>query len=350
MTLPNIVLGFVGIHAGRRTDQPVSQNETLARLFERSGYVVRRTSAVRRPSLRTLHHVWSLLTWPDVDLVVIAVFSGQSFAIADYASLLAAHVRRKKIVFFLHGGNLPVFAPAHERWVRRVMRRADRIFAPSRFLAETFEAWGFSVPIIPNVLAIDNYDLHVRDAARPNILWMRTFHPHYAPVMAVEVLAKVRAVHPDATMTMGGADQGSLDETREAIARLGLDDAVTLAGYLDPEGKRAAFAEADIFLNTNIVDNMPVSVLEAGASGLVPVATSVGGIPDLLTDGVDSLLVPSGDVDAMAAAVIRILDEPETYRGLAAGARRMAEQSAWPAVRARWVEQFKELYPGEDFE
>ena len=58
--------------------------------------------------------------------------------------------------------------------------------------------------------------------------------------------------------------------------------------------------EHDIFLNTNVVDNTPVSVLEAAASGLVPVATAVGGVPKLLTDDVDSLLVASGDDEAMA--------------------------------------------------
>ncbi len=95
---------------------------------------------------------------------------------------------------------------------------------------------------------------------------------------------------------------------------------------------REAFAEHDIFLNTNIVDNMPVSVLEASAAGLVPVATAVGGIPDLLTDGVDGVLVSAGDDEAMAAAVLDLLDHPARYAAMSARAREMSERSSWTQV------------------
>jgi len=339
------VLGFVGIHAGRRTDQPVSQNETLALLFESIGYRVRRTSAVKHPVLRTADQILSLLRWHDVDIVIVAVFSGPSFWIADFSSFLARHVGRKKVVLFMHGGNLPVFGPEHEARVRRTFDRADLLLAPSNFIAAAFRPWGYDVRVIPNVLSIDRYRYDERRSARPNLLWMRTFHEHYDPLLAVEVLDRVRRVHPDATMTMGGADHGLLEVTRARVDELGLTDQVTFGGYLDAPAKAAAFADHDVFLNTNRVDNMPISVLEAAASGLVPVATAVGGIPDLLTDGVDSCLVPAGDADAMADAVLGLLADPDHYAALARGSRRLAESCAWPAVHARWRRQLEVLLP-----
>ena len=118
------MLGFVGIHAGSRTDQPVSQNETLSRLFEESGYRVRRSSAVKQPALRTAHQILSILSWRRVDLLVIAVFSGRSFWIAEIATRLG-RLTGKRMVLFLHGGNLPVFGPEHRRWV-------ERVFEPGR--------------------------------------------------------------------------------------------------------------------------------------------------------------------------------------------------------------------------
>ncbi|QXC60278.1 glycosyltransferase family 4 protein [Aquihabitans sp. G128] len=339
------VLGFVGIHAGRRTDQPVSQNETLALLFESVGYRVRRTSAVKHPILRTADQLLSLLWWRDVDVVIVAVFSGPSFRIAEFSSFLARHVRPKKVVLFMHGGNLPTFGPEHERRVRRTFDRADLLLAPSPFIADAFRPWGYDVRVIPNVLSIDRYRYDRRTAARPALLWMRTFHEHYHPELAIEVLARVAAVHPEATLTMGGADHGLLEATRARAEELGVLDRVRFAGYLDAAGKQAAFAAHDVFLNTNRVDNMPVSVLEAAASGLVPVATEVGGIPDLLTDGVDSVLVPGGDADAMAAAVLRLIDDPARYAALAAGARALAESCAWPAVGRRWRDELELLLP-----
>ena len=339
-------MGFVGIHAGRRLDQPVSQNETLALLFESLGYRVRRTSSVKNQFFRTLHQLFAVaFLWRDVDVVVIAVFSGRAFTIADFASLLSRRIGHKKMIMFMHGGNLPVYGPAHRRRVQRVFDRADRLLAPSEFIAKAFRPWGYDIHIIPNVLNITRYTYVERTEARPALLWMRTFHEHYDPILAVEVLARVAELHPDVTMDMGGSDYGLLAATEQRAAELGVSDRITFRGYLDFEAKLAAFDRNDIFLNTNVVDNMPVSVLEASASGLVSVATAVGGIPDLLTDGVDSLLVPAGDVDAMSEAVLGLLADPARYAELSRNARRLAERSSWSAVRPMWRDEIQAVCP-----
>lgn len=338
-------LGFVGIHAGSRTDQPVSQNETLSWLFEKSGYSVHRSSAVKSPALRTAHQIISILSWRRVDLLVVAVFSGTSFWIAELATRLG-RLTGKRLVLFLHGGNLPVFGPEHRRWVESVLQRADLVLAPSDFLAETFRSWGIDVRVIPNVLAIEKYHYVERSGSRPALLWMRTFHEHYDPLMAVRVLERVSRVHPEVTMTMAGADQGLLEATRAEAERLGVSQRISFPGYMLEDAKRQAFASHDIFLNTNVVDNMPVSVLEAAASGLVPVATAVGGIPSLLTDGRDSILVAAGDDEAMAASVLELLGSPAQFAAMSRHARELAERSAWPAVQQKWEEQLELLLPG----
>ena len=127
---------------------------------------------------------------------------------------------------------------------------------------------------------------------------------------------------------------------------MGVADRVDFPGYVRSEAKAVALADHDIFLNTNIIDNMPISVLEAGASGLIPVATAVGGIPKLLTSGVDSVLVPAGDDEAIAAAVVRLLRDPSFAADLSQGARRMAERSGWPSVRRQWEQQLALVAPG----
>ncbi|WP_421121270.1 glycosyltransferase family 4 protein [Aquihabitans daechungensis] len=339
----DLSLGFIGIHAGRRKSQPVSQNETLANLFERDGYVVHRSSAVKRPALRTLHHLWSLIAWRDVDVVVVAVFSGPSFLIAEYATLMAKVFHHPRVVLFLHGGKLAEWEESHPRRVRRAFRRADLIFAPSEFLAASFRERGYDVGIIPNVLALDRYTYTPRAAARPRLLWMRTFQDVYDPKTAVAVLARVAERHPDVTMTMGGADHGALAETQQLAADLGVADRIDFAGYLDAATKARAFADHDVYLNTNLADNMPVSLIEAAASGLVPVATAVGGIPALVEDGTDALLAPAGDVEALSAAVCRLLDDPAVFEPLSRGARALAERSGWASVRQGWEHAFAEL-------
>jgi glycosyltransferase involved in cell wall biosynthesis len=79
-------------------------------------------------------------------------------------------------------------------------------------------------------------------------------------------------------------------------------------------------------------------VLEAAAFGLPVVSTDVGGIPSLLRDGEEALLVPEGDAEAMAGAVRRLLEEPGLAGRLSAAGREVAERSSWERVRPLWEE------------
>ena len=92
----------------------------------------------------------------------------------------------------------------------------------------------------------------------------------------------------------------------------------------------------DIFINTTHVDNTPVSVLEAMALGLPVVSTAVGGIPDLLDDGEEALLVADDDEEAMTEAVIRLIQSPELAQSIARKARRKVEAFDWENVRELW--------------
>ena len=101
--------------------------------------------------------------------------------------------------------------------------------------------------------------------------------------------------------------------------------------------------KADIFLNTTNVDNTPVSVIEAMACGLCIVSTNVGGIPYLLEDGVDALLVPPEDTQAMANAVKRILSDRQLAAALSANARKKAGAFSWEKVLPMWEALFHDI-------
>jgi len=113
---------------------------------------------------------------------------------------------------------------------------------------------------------------------------------------------------------------------------------VTMAGFLDPAGKAREFDAADIYLNTNRIDNMPVSVLEACASGVPVVATRVGGVPYLLADGETALLVGSDDAAAMAKGVVRLLRDPVLAERLSSNGLALAARSAAERVLPSWSE------------
>jgi glycosyltransferase involved in cell wall biosynthesis len=83
---------------------------------------------------------------------------------------------------------------------------------------------------------------------------------------------------------------------------------------------------------------MPVSVIEAMSLGLAVVSTDVGGIPFLLENEKDSLLIPDGDVDQMVEAIVRLQEDPILFNGIVSTARNKSKQFEWPQVKAKWLD------------
>jgi glycosyltransferase involved in cell wall biosynthesis len=337
-------LCFVGPMLGTNPGWVVSQGEILADLLSRDGYEVRLTSRFPDRVPRLSDTVVSLLRWSrQTDIAVVMVFGGLGFLVADIASWLLRRLRTR-MVLALHGGSLPALTERHPAWVRRVLARGDAVVAPSGYLGAAARRLGFAAEIIPNVLDLEGYPYQPRRLVQPSLLWMRTFHQNYDPELAIEVFRNLHRSHPEACLTMAGQDKGSREAVRRMAKGHDLGDRVSFPGFLDEPGKRREFARHDIFLNTNRVDNMPVSLLEAAAFGLPIVATSVGGIPFLFRDEETALLVASGDVEGMAQAIERLLTEPELAETLSRNGRALAERSAWPLVKEAWEALFARLW------
>ena len=105
----------------------------------------------------------------------------------------------------------------------------------------------------------------------------------------------------------------------------------------------------DIFLNTTNIDNTPVTILEALACGLCIVSTNVGGIPYLLEDECDALLVPPDNAEAMALAVRKILTMPDLAKHLSQNARKKAERFDWRKIIPQWESLFQRVLKGASY-
>ena len=342
MNLSSAHICFVGNMLGRNPGYVTTQGQIVSSLLAAEGVGITCVSSKINRLRRLAEIVYTLVERNrHFDAVVIEVYSGLGFVIADVAGWLC---RRFKLplIMFLHGGNLPEFIVENSRWTGRVLDRADFLVAPSAFLAEKIAKYGYKIAVIPNVIDLDLYPFRERSRIRPNLVWMRSFHSIYHPEMAIEVLAELRRSMPEATLTMAGVDKGLENKVKEMAQKKGLADAVRFPGFLDAEAKAREFAAADIYLNTNRIDNMPVSVVEACAFGLPVIATSVGGLPYLIEHRKNGFLVPDEDVKAMVEAVKSLLDDPDLTRSISQNARRLAENSAWTKVRSDWQELFEE--------
>lgn len=312
--------------------------EDLERRLRARGTSVAATSRRTDRVARALDMVVS--TWRrrrDVDVAVVDVYSGRAFR---WAEAVCGVLRRAGVPFVLvlRGGGLPTFAQRQAERVRRLFGAAAAVVALSDYLSERMRAYADDFHVLPNPLDVGAYPFRPREAAAPRLVWLRSFHATYDPEMAPRVLARVRAAVPDATLVMVGPDRGdgTLARTRELAGRLGVTDALTFVGPVPKDRVGEHLARGDVFLNTPRIDNVPISVLEAMACGLCVVSTDVGGMPFLVRDDRDALLVPAGDDQAMAAAVERVCGDPDLAARLSRGGRRVAEAHDWGAVLPRW--------------
>lgn len=291
--------------------------------------------------------VTQLLYWPSLcrELAradVVHVFSASyfSFLLAPLPAVMVAKALGKPVVMNYRSGE----APDHLRRsavARTALRSVDRNVVPSRFLQQVFA--GFQIPsiIIPNIVDLDVFQFRHRDRVQPRLLSTRNFESLYNVSCTLRAFRLVQDKYPDATLTLVGS--GSEEATLKRLASdLRLRN-VRFVGRVPPSEIWRYYADADIYVQTPDIDNMPSSVLEAFASGCAVVATEAGGVPAILTDGVHGLLTACGEPDAVAAAICRFVADGQLAQRITAAARESCEQYRWSAVRAQWISLYREL-------
>lgn len=283
------------------------------------------------------HIVWAVL-FGTYDVLHIDVFSGMAFRIAQVASLLGK-LRGKKVILALHGGNLPSYISHYPRRVAKVLGRASIIHTPSQML-RTFigSRYGVHIVHLPNFVDLSRFQ-YQRDSFKPfSLLWVRAFAEIYNPEIAVAILDKVRAIFPEATLTMIGPDKGKLGDTLKLIADRKLEKQVHIIGPVKNSELPAYYHSHDVFLNTTSYESFGVAVLEAASSGIPIVSSNVGEIPYLWTTGEEVLMAEPGDVEAFAEHVVTLFSDHDLARRQSQLARRKAEQFAWEKMRSQWLE------------
>jgi glycosyltransferase involved in cell wall biosynthesis len=270
-------------------------------------------------------------------VAAVDLYSGPAFLWAKAVCWVLRRVG-KPYVLMLHGGNLPEFAKRWPKSVRGLLGSAVAVTTPSHYLMEHMLAYRKDIRVVPNAISIHTYAFRLRRRVAPRLIWLRAFHEVYNPEMAIQVLALLKQDFSEIHLTMIGPDKGdgSMQRTRQVAEQLGVSNHLTLLGSVSKGEVPEKLGQSDIFLNTARTDNTPVSVLEAMASGLCVVSTNVGGIPYLVQDEREALLVPPDNAESMAKAVRRIITEFDLAEQLSHNGRRKAEKFDWPAILPRW--------------
>jgi glycosyltransferase involved in cell wall biosynthesis len=275
---------------------------------------------------------------------VVHVFSASylSFLLAPLPALIVGRLLGRPVILNYHSGE----APDHlkrSRIARWALGRATRIAVPSRFLSDVFAAFGFKTTVVPNTLPAGRFTYRVRDPLRPALLSTRNFEPNYDVASTLRAFALVQQRYPAARLTLIG-DGSERERLSELALGLRLHN-VTFLGRVAPERICDEYAAHDVYVQTPTIDNMPISMLEAFASGLPVVSTRAGGVPTILRDRVDGLLAPVNDERTVAACILEMLDEPDRARHMAASAHATLGAYEWRHVRERWLDLYEAVVP-----
>lgn len=286
---------------------------------------------------------WPLLFREIARADVVHAFSASysSFVISTLPAVIVSRLLKRPVIVHYHSGE----APGHLRrsaLARAVLRGwTSTNVVPSAFLESVFTSHGLHCRVIPNNVDLNRFTYRARPLVSARFVSTRNFEAHYDVPCTLRAFALIQQRYPAAQLTLVGGGSAEL-MLKRMTAELRLHN-VTFAGRVPPGEIWKFYADADVYLQTPAVDNMPLSVLEAFASGLPVVSTDAGGVPAILKDGVHGLLAPAGNHTAVAAQALRLLDEPGLGMKLAENARATCTAYTWESVRPQWLSLYRDL-------
>lgn len=235
---------------------------------------------------------------------------------------------RRKIVLHSHDGYLPEVynraSPFRRRFMKFVFNRSTRLVVISETWQRFFSEWGLRCPIEVVYNPLDSHMLHMikQAPAKSQSPWTALFVGAICRDKGVhDLLAAAKSVlstHPEIRFRLVGPGRftGEWDNMVHEREKLGLVEQVDMPGALSGQALADAYATANCFVLPTYKEGMPVVLLEAMAAGLPIVTTDVGGIPDLIEDGVNGYLIKPGQPEVLAERIVQIAQRPETVAGM----------------------------------
>jgi glycosyltransferase involved in cell wall biosynthesis len=291
-----------------------------------------------RTVINQLCYLPGLLRLVASDVVHVFSASYWSFLLAPVPAMLAGRAFGKRVVLHYHSGEAEDHLK-HWGWlVHPWLRLAHEIVVPSRYLAQVFAEHGYHTRAIPNVIDVTCFCGHIAPRTGRRLLSVRNLESIYRVDVVIDAFAIISRKYPDATLTVAGI--GSQSAALQQHARDVAGEGVQFVGRVEPAKMPELYSRGDIFLNASVVDNQPVSILEAFASGLPVISTPTGDIAWMIRDGETGLIVPGLDPLAFADAIESLFEDPQRAVQLAREAAAHLEGYTWPAIRLQWQQVY----------
>jgi glycosyltransferase involved in cell wall biosynthesis len=286
-----------------------------------------------------------LLLTADAPLLHIHLASRASFWRKAVVCAMA-RMRGRPYVLHVHGAEFSKFyheecGAFSKRAVRGVLERAALLLTLSGQWQEALKriAPGAIVQTLPNAVPLHEVPPRAAADAPLRILFAGRIGARKGAFELLQAFARLAPKFPSATLVCAGDGEGA--ELRQLAARLGVADRLECPGWLKPEQMAGELQRASIFALPSHQEGVPMALLEAMSRSLPVLTTPVGGIPEVVENDRNGLLVTPGDVDAIEAALERLLQSSDERERLGAAAREtIAERFSLDAT----IERLAALY------
>lgn len=224
------------------------------------------------------------------------------------------------------------YAPA----IRWLLRRFDAVTVPGpthrRRLHDEVGLDPSRTAVLVNPIDADVYRPDPETDPEFDLLWIGRFSEEKDPLRFVDALADLR--EDDAVDAVMVGDGALAPAVRERVREHGLEDAVTLPGWVDDP--LSYYHRSSAFVLSSRRDALPLTLVEAMATGLPVVVTNVGNVPDMVREGVDGVVVDDPTAEALADGVRRLRSDPAVGDDPEAIARRVRERFSYGAAAEDW--------------
>jgi len=263
------------------------------------------------------------------DVVHIHGCSGRGFLPVVIGILSAKVFNKRKTIVTYHGGGAEDFLKKRKKLIKWFLGKADYITVMSGFLQDVFKRFDIDTVILKNVIDIDIDTKISSGFSTPKLLSIRGLSKIYNINDIIEAFKIVKKKYPTASLKIAGTGE----EQENLVKLVAGCEQIEFLGKLPSSKMSELMKENNIFISVPSFDNQPMSILEAFASGIIIIASNVGGVPYMIENGRNGLLVDVNSPEQIVEKIDWIIENPESAIQIVEEGKKEVEKYLWKNIR-----------------
>jgi glycosyltransferase involved in cell wall biosynthesis len=239
----------------------------------------------------------------------------------------------------------------HKLLIYRYLKQYDHFTTASRHLKDALNSFcpfsGDRTTVIPFGVRLSDKTKKHESKIPIRIIFAKSLQPVYAPQILLEAISIATKKNFKLTLDMYG--EGELrDNLQELAVKLNISDIVSFKGWINNEILYDLYPNYDIMIMPSLSESFGVAALEASSAGLPVIASNIGGVPEVVKDGVTGILVEPGDPEKLAEAILKLASDVELRKKMGnAGREFVAQNYRWENCLKQMIELYEQLISGK---